>query len=62
MAPDKKCKFNDFESSIKDVKNQCADPNKIGSFSFCSKLLKDSYDVGILCQTGKPMVKLKDTV
>jgi len=49
IPPDKNCNFNRFENEVKDVRDNCVNPQKNGSFAFCTRLLKDSYDIALLC-------------
>ena len=39
---------------MKDVRENCISPKKNGSFAFCTKLLKESYDIALLCRGSCP--------
>ena len=54
VPPDKTCKFNTFEKEVKEVRENCISPKKNGSFAFCTKLLKESYDIALLCRGSCP--------
>ena len=42
-------KLLELDTKIKYVRGNCTDTQELGSFSFCTGLLKNSYDIAKIC-------------
>ena len=45
--------LSSIEETIKSTKDNCNDPKLEGSFAFCTKYLKESYDTALACMTSQ---------
>ena len=45
--------LSSIENTIKSTKDNCNDPKLEGSFAFCTKYLKESYDIALACMTNQ---------
>ena len=45
--------LSSIENTIKSTKDNCNDPKLEGSFAFCTKYLKESYDIALACMTSQ---------
>jgi len=43
------CDYKQFSTAMATLKNKCNDVSEIGSFGYCSKILKDSYGTAEIC-------------
>ena len=50
----RECSFVDFETALKAFDKKCFDPDEKGSFSNCTRILKDSYGKAKTCETCVP--------
>ena len=40
--------------TVKEMKKKCNDPDQEGTFTFCTQLLKNSYDIAARCRAQSP--------